>query len=1138
MQSDFITKIHELKTTFNSVETESSKTWGGRNIIFDTTESSKIFKENYKKIFTLMQEINKSNGACKADLKAITPLFIKIKEFMLKEQVIEYSGNTFDKLKAIGTQFFKHGFKAFTKIYIKRDPSQTTESFDALAKDIFNKAFFESQSTNQDPSSNPLIPKPTSAADISKPPNLPTSAIPPNLSSTNPDILQTDEPSTKTHEQQTSEIFNKVSPESQSTNQDPANNPLIQKSTSSVDVSLPIEEPKNPSTPAILPEPSSTRPDILQSDEPSIKTHREQTSEIFNKHKITTQSSHPMWTHFKIGNPENSASNCNSYENSKNLYKIFLNPTRAHFAKVLDRVITEATTEGISCEAKIIHDIPRKSQGSALDDPTEPKILLYIVGSNSEQADKKLVQTIEMLEKAFSIDEMETFACPQGSRTRADRTVVPQWGPSFTRHHTNLIFYSQGGFTESQRDRKLNELDQWFTGENFYLYKGHTDPVLQKKRIATASKRIERFVQYQLEDSLNMNQDSSTISQKFEASYTHKLVRTQLLLKKSSPTDEEIARCHNMSIHDLRVQKIASCYLNLCKNNKQQTPFSAEIIETDLRAHAQTIETWLLAGETLAEKRALVTALGSDRILENPTSTDTYLEDVQSICDYIENDFSSFAEPFTILKLFNISQALHHIQETNQSKDTNACDPLILKIDQFITAILKIMELQRKGSVWEIIQAESTPEKLRRTIVHKTWGISLFDQTDCLYKTREVQTSLANGKIVDAVILRANQLKEIVEDALASPPHLESLNTGSIEIDRFYNQATDKEKALKLLQEKLINVIKRQQQRQNRLKEGTTISIPLLFHGAPSEDTIFQVAASEIRYAHATYNASFVSTNPAMLRYGGAILGMGTEKAFRAPIGISEHHNQLVIPHNEPVLPNVFRDIDFERWIGFKNSLTVNPQIDELNQQFKESLQGNLVKILLEEKPDLGMDSEELHKQVLVILDLLKEQHLTFVPDETGKIWTPYYMDKKTYKPISKDILLKLTGIQSIDTLWSAIGGDATGTQITMPGTFRFPTTPYFIGLDDEEELQTYFKESRAYKNRQQNKKEVSISSIRQKAITEAQKNQAPLTEEEATKLEEEINFHCIPLMEQIIEFNCISEYLGGPLVLKEWMNS
>ncbi len=895
-------------------------------------------------------------------------------------------------------------------------------------------------------------------------------------------------------------------------------------------------------------------------------SHFDQAKAIFNKRQITQTDEWDRWLGFDVGAPTSSATGISGYKDASRLWKVFLNPTRDNFYQVLDRVITAAQKEGISFEGKLVDDILGKHGISDLDDPTEPKLLIYVTGKDEKEGRSKFVEMMKMLESEFSEEEMKSLAHVQGERKRESGEIVQQWGPSFTRRHTNLIFYSHGGFEESGRKDHLDKLENYFQGENFYLYKNRIDPLLLKneKLEQIAIDRLKRFVKFQL----NRKDDVRTLNKLFEASYLHKYVHAQVLLRKNKPSHEEVASLHNISVHDLQMQRIADCYVSLCKEQKKDLDFSTMNIAKKLGISEEEIASALQQSELLLNKRELLATLGTQfnhaflKFSESQygglsrQEVSQNLDSTSELFRYIKSNFSSFSQPISLIKLFNISQNLEFITSHNNLFDKEhmqLAKTLMTTAEELTGDILKVMELKRRGSVWEMMEAQSTPEKLRDAIAQKTWGVSTLENGT--YSMKKLKSSLSNEKIIEGVLERANELKAMVTSAQKNLP--KELKCGSKEIDAFYKSdaVPDKKKACQVILQKLDNVIARQKSRLDQIKKGEKISIPLIFHATTKEDILFQIASSEIRHSQATYDGAFVATNPAMLRYGAAVLGLDLGVSFSAELIKTNAKKPFVLPENEPfgLDPKGFRDPKIEKWLGFSESVTVNPKVFEMERKFQEKLQPILIQTLLECDQSLSIDSPEVHRTIEEILSALSQKKLTLSPSENRSEWTPFLRSsKKTYEEFSKKSAATIIAAikkksqeakvkklckaleSNLDSIWLKLGGNKEGSGIRIKGELQFPTTPYFIGIDDEPYIKSYFEKDPHFQF-VGGKEVTSIDSIRKKAREGALQGKK-LTAEEQKKLEENVNLHCIPLMEQIIEFDCISNQFGGALLLKEWM--
>lgn len=209
---------------------------------------------------------------------------------------------------------------------------------------------------------------------------------------------------------------------------------------------------------------------------------------------------HGYWISFYIGTPTIPA--IDSYNMAVHQWKVMVNPKREFFLGVLDRIVKALARAGIHCTGKLPYEnCQRHSRLNILDDPCEPKIILYFFENEQSDADNLLVRATAAFEGEFSEEERSTFACPSGHRYREDLCIlVPQHGPSFTKMRSPLMFYQQGGYIESERklivqtelerrseglqtssqtaDRIDTLLRRFFKGENFYLHRANQDPLV------------------------------------------------------------------------------------------------------------------------------------------------------------------------------------------------------------------------------------------------------------------------------------------------------------------------------------------------------------------------------------------------------------------------------------------------------------------------------------------------------------------------------------------------------------------------------------------------------------------------------------------------------------------------------------
>ncbi len=934
-----------------------------------------------------------------------------------------------------------------------------------------------------------------------------------------------------------------------------------------------------------------------------------------------------IWTFF-WSKDSSFSSDVMGYDKARKQWKVFFNPKKEHFESVLHRIIQRCEKEEIPFTGKIVKspEIQRGSNQPMIDDPCEPKMLFYFSAESSETSKEQLRKFIEVIEKEFSQEEINTFGCEEGKREKwvedknrpntYSKQSAPQSGPSFTKQRNKLIFYSQGGFTESGRDQfvrgSFNKqgMEKKFEGDNYYLYKGEVDPFASQhpknqegiktpknidqpttpipegqstQTLSVAKERLQRFAENQLELHTKAKTNQQLRNRLFNASYTHKVAHAEIMLREKNPTDEEIAACSNMSIHTLRSQRIADCYLSLCLEQKSVIEFSSKQIAEKLGVDEQTINQWLENSERLVEIQSSFTKLGTqfDTLTRQSINTQSLdekqakelLHEVEILFQYVEKNVDSFSQPLSILKLFSLSQNLSVINQKNgYSQELSELSvKLQEKSQELLGTTIQQMELHRKGSVWKMMQAKSTPEELRKIISSHTWGIG----NNSGPKATEEPRSFASIDIAKNVLENAKKLKTELENKKGKGG---ALATKISDIDNFYNDASDDQKALEILISKVDNVIKRQETRIEKFEKGEPISIPLMFHAAPKEDVLFQITSSEIRYSNSSYTAAFVSTNPAMLRYGGAVLGLGSESAFSSPLEKTFNDISILLPGKLSAFgfnKDVLRDTKSEQWIGFSESVTINPKVQEVEQQFFASLQEHFLDYISKAHPEIPLDSKELHLVIAQTITDLRNEKLTFtftekiIQEKKVAVWTPFIFKSgkyeelnalKLYAKIEENFSSKFPNVSATQ------GGFASNNLLRnldslcsiQKNRYTAPI-PYFIGFDSESEVQNHFQGDWQWRNRSSAKQsDTSIESIQKKALEQLPKS---FTERELALLEkkrknpqcettgwstseiqkvqqfiEEVNMHCIPMMEQVIEFGLITQHIGGSLLLKEWL--
>ena len=187
---------------------------------------------------------------------------------------------------------------------------------------------------------------------------------------------------------------------------------------------------------------------------------------IFSENSLKTMQTR-YWRFFSKGNAPDG--------NSEDQWKLFINPNRENFEDVLSRVLSsQANSTYINGKIVANDSLIRKSKTPVIEDPCEPKMLLYFTGPTGFLDFKRAVN---LLENEFKEDASK-LAAGKGSRI-INGVVTPQKGPSFTKNHNDFLFYTQGGYEESGREAAVEHglLNEQFEGENFSLHKGCSDPL-------------------------------------------------------------------------------------------------------------------------------------------------------------------------------------------------------------------------------------------------------------------------------------------------------------------------------------------------------------------------------------------------------------------------------------------------------------------------------------------------------------------------------------------------------------------------------------------------------------------------------------------------------------------------------------
>lgn len=189
-----------------------------------------------------------------------------------------------------------------------------------------------------------------------------------------------------------------------------------------------------------------------------------------------------IWQFFEKG-----VVNTSVNPDASNQWKVFFNPKKLYFFSVLE-IIIKTLKDQPGVLGKIIQNpfIVRKSDVPVIDDPHEPKMLLYFIDTTSKLAKERLRRNIELILEQIPPNQIDEISLPCSKKIR-EGVMVETCGQSFTKQLNRLIYYGQGGYSETSRKALFGQaqikgqkvtdlLKTTYDGENYYKYISETDP--------------------------------------------------------------------------------------------------------------------------------------------------------------------------------------------------------------------------------------------------------------------------------------------------------------------------------------------------------------------------------------------------------------------------------------------------------------------------------------------------------------------------------------------------------------------------------------------------------------------------------------------------------------------------------------
>lgn len=621
-------------------------------------------------------------------------------------------------------------------------------------------------------------------------------------------------------------------------------------------------------------------------------SYREATSSIFDKHGMT-HTPHGIWHFFHKGNPPED-------QRAENQWKLFLNPKPSEFKATLDRALKVLSTMPY-VNGKIIRtdDYRRKSSLPAVEDPCEPKLLFYFNGPTSVQDFKK---AIYLLEKEFA--DADIVGLPAGQRD-IGHGKEEKWGPSFTNQRNRMLFYTQGGFTESGRDIAVQRgtLDKLFDGgvKSYHLHKGTPDPLAEEPVL---SLQLEQFLTH-------MRQNITFFTQPLH------LVKLQNILNR-------LKQERNPSPQVLNWQ---ACIRDLMVTIAAQMPLSRQAALEAILAHK---------GE-MADVRNAVAQTQYTQLSKNLKQLDSQQGILESKLTYL---CSQVQENISVLEkdLRGTGRDIRSFQEIYASIPASLRPLFIEKaVDLNKIKSLLIVSLIREVET----RAKKAGISLPKDCVDKIK--SYLDATKVSYENDKFVLKLEGrgylGTFFSTIKLSSltdyyveifdNHQKEKLKQAFDKADEI------SLPLITTPRDVLNLGQGLRFTLSKLQGVLSREQKRLATVKRGETVIIPQYFH-ATSPKAATSIAKSGIEAVRATLGiGAFVSTEPEV-RYGFVAFGLPKSTELS-----SETSARMFYEDNMNLLNN-----PSHMWAGLKQPISINPRLTSLRNDFMAAVRHGLYAVM------------------------------------------------------------------------------------------------------------------------------------------------------------------------------------------------
>jgi len=484
-------------------------------------------------------------------------------------------------------------------------------------------------------------------------------------------------------------------------------------------------------------------------------------------------------------------------------------------------------------------------------------------------------------------------------------------------------------------------------------------------------------------------------------------------LDKSSVTAYEVAGVTGRSVASLNAMRLQEVY-------KKVGSFDFKKIAQEASLSDYEVRLFLIESEKEVWLNNVLTELGGSYTEERKdvplAELHPYLVDLHLFLEQCAKNTHLFSKPMQILKLHNLKRNLDLLNPL----PAVSLEPFKVRCDELINRLIDGLSRTRKSALISLTQADSTPKELRDLIAKKTFSLAMTI-TNPFSHAPAYTYSQARGihpkEHIEMVRQKAEETIVVVDEILANVSNYEAKQEKLPESIKHFcdHNRHDLHAALTVIRAKLKNMVMRQTRRLKLVDLGVGHEPAVYFHGTPGLETAMQIATTAIRPAHGkSFYGAFMSTFPAMLMYGDAIVGTTQTAALTSDVGTATSHGgrhrfrgqllgggrqmPLFMPDKRDDVMSGFRPK--EKWIGLQDPIGINPKINELKDQLYKTLFQVLHARYVSfcEKTKAKVNEKEFSQFEAELLASFEKKHLLFSFKESNSdpskgVWTAVIED-------------------------------------------------------------------------------------------------------------------------------------------------